>query len=246
VTNKDAKEIAEIVREVYADRMVQSPMQAARPMMMEAMAQMYAGAAGQRGGGGGGRQGRRSDDQPKLAISVDAKSNSLIVAAPDSLFQEVKLLVEQLDVMASEQKESVRVVTLHDTGSEAIRQALSAMGGSTVRFSTVAGAGGQQAAAPAWMRRSGQPGGAQTAAGAATQPWQPGAFQPGYGGGWRGGYGAGQAGGYGPQPLGQPGMMPFQPGGMGGMPFGAGGGGGMFPGGRFRGGGGSGGTGPGR
>jgi type II secretory pathway component GspD/PulD (secretin) len=250
VTNKDAKEIADIVREVYADRMVQTPMQAARPMMMEAMAQMYAGAAaGQRGGmgggmggGAGGRLGRRSDDQPKLALSVDVKSNSLIVVASDSLFQEVKQLVEQLDVMASEQKESIRVVTLHDTGSEAIRQALSAMAGPSARFTTVPGAGTQQAAAPPWMRTGGQ-GGAQTAAGGGLQPWQTGGFQrgqAGYGGG-RGGFGMGPGGGFGMGPGGgfgaQPGMMPFQPGGMGGMQFRQGGGGGGFPGGQFRGGG---------
>jgi type II secretory pathway component GspD/PulD (secretin) len=262
VTNKDAKEIADIVREVYADRMVQTPMQAARPMMMEAMAQMYAGAAaaqrgGGMGGGGGSRLGRRSDDQPKLALSVDAKSNSLIVVASDSLFQEVKQLVEQLDVMASEQKESIRVVTLHDTGSEAIRQALAAMAGPSARFTTVPGAGGtQQTAAnlPPWMRGNG-PSGAQTAAGG-LQPWQTGAFQPGQGrfgfGGGRGGFGMGPGGGFGMGPGGGFGMGPG--GGFGAGPgggFGAGpgggmffrqgggpGGGGMFPGGgQFRGGG---------
>ena len=58
-----------------------------------------------RQGRGGFRQGGRSDEQPKLAVSIDAKSNSLIVAAPDPLFQEVKQLVEQLDVMASEQND---------------------------------------------------------------------------------------------------------------------------------------------
>jgi hypothetical protein len=263
VTNKDAKEIADIVREVYADRMVQTPMQAARPMMMEAMAQMYAGAAaaqrgGGMGGGGGGRLGRRSDDQPKLALSVDVKSNSLIVVASDSLFQEVKQLVEQLDVMASEQKESIRVVTLHDTGSEAIRQALSAMAGPSARFTTVPGAGGtQQTAAnmPPWMRGNG-PGGAQTGAGGGAQPWQAGAFQPGqgrFGGGGRGGFGMGPGGGFGMGPGGGFGMGPgggfgMGPGGGGfgmgpggGMMFRQGGGfpggGGGFPGGQFRGGG---------
>jgi type II secretory pathway component GspD/PulD (secretin) len=251
VLHKEAHEIADIIRDIYADRMVQSPQQAARPMMMEAMAQAFASRAGppMPWGGGGARQGRRADDQPKLAVSIDAKSNSLIVAAPDPLFQEVKQLVEQLDVMASEQNASVRVVTLHDTGSDAIRQALAAMGGSTVRFTTVpgAGAGAQPTNAPYWMRTGNQPGGAQTAAGGG-QPWQPRGFQVGqgpfgYGGGWRGGAGGGQPGGgpLGPMGGGLP-LMLLQGGGMGGGPFGGGMGGRGFGGGMSRGGGG----GPGR
>jgi hypothetical protein len=267
VAHKDAQEIAEIVREVYADRMVQSPQIEARRqgMMMNPLVQMYAGAMAQQMPQQGFRQGRRggqADDQPKLAIAVDAKSNSLIVSAPDRLFEEVKQLVEELDVMASEQKESIRVVTLHETGSEAVRQALAAVAGSAVRFTTAAGAGRSQQGANVsdrpWMRQGGQgAGGAQSAFGGPRPPWQAAGFQPGqgtggygYGGRGRGGYGGGQGGGYGGpfQPGGGPGTMLFQPGGgPGTMLFQPGGG--QFRqggGGQFRGGAAAGAMGPGR
>ncbi|MGD0900693.1 MAG: hypothetical protein ABR915_22910, partial [Thermoguttaceae bacterium] len=191
----------------------------------------------------------RSDDEPRLAVSVDAKSNSLIVAAPDPLFQEVKQLVEQLDVMASEQKDTIRVVTLHDTGPEAVRQALAAMVGPAVRFGNVpanAQTGGLGAAGGAlsdrpWMRRQQSSFGSPQAG---PQPWQPPAYsQPqtgaGYGGRSRGNYYNPQPqGSYAPQP--QPAMVPFQPGRVppGGMqPGGASPGrASMFPGSSFRGG----------
>ena len=51
-------------------------------------------------GGRGGRGGEaaqtanKADETPKMSIGVDVRTNSLIVAAPESLFEEVKQLVE--------------------------------------------------------------------------------------------------------------------------------------------------------
>ena len=60
-----------------------------------------------------GRKRQQSDETPKMSISVDERSNSLIVAAPESLFEDVKQLVEMLDTVTPDTNDSVQVVTLH-------------------------------------------------------------------------------------------------------------------------------------
>ena len=68
-----------------------------------------------------------------MSIGVDVRTNSLIVAAPDTLFEEVRQLVEQLDVGAGDQNQTVRVVALHSSSPEAVEQALSAIAGESVQ-----------------------------------------------------------------------------------------------------------------
>ena len=106
--------MADVIKQVYADRMIdaagsagggRSPRQS---MMPGAAMWMMA----QQGRGGPPQQGqRRQEEVARMSVGVDQRTNSLIVAAPDPLFQEVKLLVEQLDVAAGDEAESVRVVS---------------------------------------------------------------------------------------------------------------------------------------
>lgn len=133
VKNTQAQEVAEIVRQVYQDRMVAGPNAPQRPPSPQEFFQMIRGMAGRRGGLGGRRG--TTEDTPKMSIGVDARTNSLVVVAPDNLFQEVKALVEELDqAAAGESNEALEVVTLQRTNSEAVRRALVAMMGDSVRI----------------------------------------------------------------------------------------------------------------
>ncbi len=130
VKNSKAEEIAEIVKQVYADRMVQASSAGNPQQRMMAMMMMQRGGR-QRGVPGGGAG--AGDDVARISVGVDTRTNSLIVAAPDPLFDEVKQLVAELDSAAADQDHDVQVVTLHHTSTEAIEQALSVLGGDSVQ-----------------------------------------------------------------------------------------------------------------
>ena len=88
---------------------------------------------------GGDRGGRRdqgqnqSDPATRISIGLDTRTNALVIAAADPLFEEVKLLVHQLDAANAEQNESVRMVTLHRTSATAVEKALAAFAGDAVQ-----------------------------------------------------------------------------------------------------------------
>ena len=95
------------------------------PMLMGGMGWWAAGgpaaaapAAVVGGGGGSGGQNQR-DPANRISIGVDTRTNNLVIAAADPLFEEVKQLVQELDMAAAEQNETVRVVTpaSHQRGS---------------------------------------------------------------------------------------------------------------------------------
>jgi hypothetical protein len=70
-----------------------------------------------------------------MTIGVDARSNSLIVSAPEPLFEEVQTLVRQLD-QPTGSSEAVRVVPLKRADPVALQQALSALTGGGVQTVT--------------------------------------------------------------------------------------------------------------
>jgi type II secretory pathway component GspD/PulD (secretin) len=146
VQNLPANSIAEIIRQLYADRMITANPSTQNafgggpfPGPMGSLAMMF-------GGGGGGRSGssRRSgrgsqqDDEnvQRLSVGVDSRANSLIVLAPDPLFEEVRQLVEHLDADALKSNQRMEVVTLKRTNLSAVQQALTAMLGESVQASS--------------------------------------------------------------------------------------------------------------
>jgi len=129
VFNTQAEEIADIVKQVYQDRMTSSSSRGRQPTPQEFI-QMLRG--GRRPGGGSQRG--SGDDLQKMSIGVDPRTNSVIVSAPELLFEEVKQLVEQLDQAAIESNQAVRVITLHRANPDAVQQAISALTGSGVQF----------------------------------------------------------------------------------------------------------------
>lgn len=70
-----------------------------------------------------------------MTVGVDARSNSLIVSAPEPLFEEVEALVHQLD-QPTASNEAVQVVPLVRADPVAIQQALSALTGGGVQTTT--------------------------------------------------------------------------------------------------------------
>ncbi len=147
VYNTQADEIANVVRQVYQDRMVTGSGAGGpggRPSPEQFMQLLQSRMGGR--GGRGGAAGRAAEEVQRMSIGVDARSNSLIVAAPDDLFQEVKELVEMLDNAATESDEAMEVVPLQRTNSQTVQQALSALMGDSVTMTR--GGGGGRSSGP--------------------------------------------------------------------------------------------------
>jgi hypothetical protein len=153
--NMQADEVADIVRQVYQDRMVAGmgglPGQSGQMPNPQQLMQMMMGGGGRRGGPGGfggmggmgGRRGQgQADDVQKMTIGVDYRTNSVILSAPEPLCSEVSQLIEQLDEGAlAESTQTMRVVTLHKASSNTVQQALSAIVGGGVQFGSTGGMG---------------------------------------------------------------------------------------------------------
>jgi type II secretory pathway component GspD/PulD (secretin) len=111
VYNTTAAEIAQIVQQVYQDRM-SGPGAAMSPQDMMKMI----------------RGGNSPDQQvQKMSVAVDTRNNMLIVRAPDSLFEEVKALVSDLDQSLADSPQTTRVVSLKHTNSNAVQKALTSI-----------------------------------------------------------------------------------------------------------------------
>jgi type II secretory pathway component GspD/PulD (secretin) len=129
VFNTQASEIATVVQQIYSDRMASGGPQVMSPQDMLKMI---------RGGSGPDQQ------TQKMSIGIDERSNSLVVRAPDPLFEEVKLLVEQLDEIDTDSPEITRVVSLKHTNSSAVQRALVSVLGDQAQTSTTTSSGGSQ------------------------------------------------------------------------------------------------------
>jgi nitrate reductase NapAB chaperone NapD len=263
VLNTSADDVADVVRQVYQDRLTSGTGSGGGGMPGGGPGPGFGGFGGFGGGGFGGFGGggfggprfggggggpnpqlgqmmrgirramgtgmarARAEEPQKMSVSVDSRTNSLIVCAPETLFDEVKKFVAEMDNSARQSAQVMRVVTLDHSSPLAIQQALGALMGSSVQMGSVAtgGAGtratgaqpsGRYASPGQGMRGGGGPaaaaqapgGGGYAAPAAATGPDQSG------GGGFRGRFRGGSDG----SSPGQ-GNMPFRP---GGSPFGPG------------------------
>ncbi len=213
----DAEQMSTIVKQMFPDRIAGAAAGGRQQQQQQASPADFINAL--RGGGGGGRGGRGggqgAEAEPaKMAIGVDPRSNSLIVAAPEPLFREVQLLVQQLDQEGLESDDAMDVVTINYGNPESVHAALQALIGEQIKTSSPSSSstGGTASAAT--------PGGGAPP-GAEDIQRRIEAFRA-----LRGGGGS-----------------PFGGGGAGGSPFGGRGGGSPFGGGGGRGGGGPGGGG---
>jgi hypothetical protein len=158
VLHGKAADVAQIVREVYAGRIVgdtTNRQQQINPQEM-ILAAITGGRGGPRGGfGGRGNQQQSRGEEPKMTLSVAAESNSLVVGAPDYLFEEVKAFVEAMDVQNIVPDATVRVVNLKRANTELVDQSLRSMLGTNATVTRVLPATGSQLLPGA--ARGGQP-----------------------------------------------------------------------------------------
>jgi len=177
--NTQAQEVMDMVRQVYADRVMSSGGQQTgqpRPPTPQEFMQMLRGSMGGRrggGGAGGGGRGGSQEETQKMSLAIDARTNSIILAAPEPLFTEVQQLIDQIDKAALVSNQTMRVVTLRKASSDSVRQGLAALVGDSVQFGSTGGQGRGTTRRPAQFNRptapQGQPG---------VQPQIPGGFAP--------------------------------------------------------------------
>ncbi len=127
VYNTQAEEIAEIVQQVFQENMAGASRNR-QPSPQEFIEALRGGK-----GGRGGSRSQAADITPKMTVSVDVRSNSLIVSAPEALFQEVRLLAEALDEAAGESNnEAIQVIKLDGMNPDAMQEALQAIVGDNI------------------------------------------------------------------------------------------------------------------
>ncbi|HVT30915.1 MAG TPA: secretin N-terminal domain-containing protein, partial [Lacipirellulaceae bacterium] len=111
VYNMTAADMAQIIQQLYQDRMTG----ASSVMTPQEMMKMIRG-------------GNNVEQQvQKMSVAVDTHNNVLVVRAPDPLFQEVKAMVTELDQSYADSPQTTRVVALQHTNSEAVQKALASM-----------------------------------------------------------------------------------------------------------------------
>jgi len=88
------------------------------------------------GGRGGQSSSAAKEPEPTMTLGTDSRSNSLIVSAPVSLFNDVKTFVEELDAYAAQSETVVEVVHLKDISSSLAQQSIANLAGDSVKFTT--------------------------------------------------------------------------------------------------------------
>ncbi len=124
-------EVATVVRQVYVSKIATEGGQQRQISPEDFIRQAFGGRGGRRGGGGQSQQQQQGEEQ-KMTIGVDTASNTLFVAAPDYLFNEVKNLVSQLDTARQGQEETVSVVKLDRANPDVVAASLSTVLGQNI------------------------------------------------------------------------------------------------------------------
>ena len=86
----------------------------------EDLARLFGG----RGGRGGGGSTPNRGSLPQMTVTVHTESNSLVVMAPEPLYQQVMLLVRDIDRLDEDYSESIVVVGVNDVNPEVMQEAL--------------------------------------------------------------------------------------------------------------------------
>ena len=231
LTYTTAEEAAKVVREAYGTRVRGGQQQSGRGGNQNPAELLRALAQGGRGGRGGTQQGSQ---EPQMTLTVDERSNSLIVTAPEQLFEEVQRLVTEVDQAGALPNQTYVVRTLKSANPELIQKALVSMFGESVTTSSSSTTNGSSSSSSSSgggssfldqlraMRASG--GSGSRPGGGSSSPFgagRGGAPSGGFGAG-RGGFGAGGRGSGGGFPGGSRGGGGAAPGRGGGSPRGGG------------------------
>ena len=130
VYNAPVEDVANVVRQVFADR-IDSGGSTGQPNPRDILRALKG-------------DGKSADDQEpeKMSIGVDERSRSIVVRSSEPLYEEVKQLVEQLDSIKTESK-ATRIVSLESTNSAALQQTLISLLGENARVSTTSAQSGR-------------------------------------------------------------------------------------------------------
>jgi type II secretory pathway component GspD/PulD (secretin) len=127
IINTSAENVAEVVKETFASRMGgQTGGQTGgrggqqRGPSPQDLAQLFGG----RGGRGGAASQPNRGALPQMTVAVHSDSNSLIVMAPEPLYQQVLLLVEEIDRLDEDYSERIVVMGIKDVNSDVMKEAL--------------------------------------------------------------------------------------------------------------------------
>lgn len=191
--HSNANEVADIIRQVFADAMNVRPTQTTQSA----------------GGFPGFMFGPRPvdaagvDRKVMLSLGVDIHTNSLYVSTPTTMFKEVKELIDQIENASKDQKQAIRIVSVKDIDPVALAHAIDTITGRT--SSSGQRQTGGFGSTPGGFGSSFRTGGFGTGGGNFT-PGGGGSFTPGGGGLTPGGGSFTPGGGGG-------GTSPFRPGG---------------------------------
>jgi type II secretory pathway component GspD/PulD (secretin) len=129
VFNTSAETIANTVRQIYAQQISSGSGQQRQPSPEDFIRALR--------GGGGSDRGRRAEQAvQQMTVSVDTRSNSLVVSAPDPLFESVKVLVESLDQPGMESPQSTQIVSIQGANAATMKQALTSVLGDVIKTNT--------------------------------------------------------------------------------------------------------------
>ena len=131
VKHAEVVDVYERVTEIYANYLETG--QNNRGRNQQNPFQMLVG-GGRGGGGGAGGQ----ENEVKLTVSADTKTNHLIVSANDALFSEIEKMVEEMDQKVFDAKRTVRLVALQHASPNLVKNAVSTL----MPKVTVSGTGG--------------------------------------------------------------------------------------------------------
>ena len=129
LTYTTAEEVAKVVREAYGTRVRGGQQQSGRGGGNQNPAEILRALA-QGGRGRGGSQ--QTSQEPQMTLTIDERSNSLIVTAPDQLFEEVAELVREVDQAGAQPNQTYVVRTLENANPALIQKALVSMFGESV------------------------------------------------------------------------------------------------------------------
>jgi len=134
VENTTADSVATVVRSVYAGRLTAdaSGGQQRQPSPEDFVRALR--------GGRGGQQQQNKGEEQKMTIGVDTRTNSLVVVAPDYMFEEVKALVKVLDVAELPSDTVVRVKSLR-ANADVVSRSLGSLYGDSITITKTSNAG---------------------------------------------------------------------------------------------------------
>ncbi len=136
VIHSSAEDIAELVKQAFADKMGQGAsgggggggQQRQQQPSPQEFIEALRGAGG--GGGRGGARSGSSELKPQtMTVSVDKKNNALIVTASNSLADQVRIFVATVDQASETGSQKIEVVQLNGAKTELFQNALKSMFG---------------------------------------------------------------------------------------------------------------------